>query len=134
MFLLKPLRLMFLVTGILVSQSALANFDHGEFWNQMSEDMRTFWVMGVINGQEIVMESLPDSVSIEASVKIERPTKDAIANLMTQYYADPANTFIPWNNMVVLANEKLGGKSEQYLAEKISKLRAYGKWLQEKSE
>ena len=128
---LHLLRVSLTIATIAMASVAFAAPNHGRFWNSLDDSSRELWVMGVASGQEILLEAVPESVKIDGTLRISNRTAEALVEIMTEYYSDPANTFIPLNNMLVFANKKLSGSSESQLASELAELREYGKFLQD---
>jgi hypothetical protein len=62
--------------------------------------------------------------------------KDAfvISKIMTQYYNNASNTYIPWKYMTYIAKMKLEGKSAQIIEKELEELREYAAFLRSKNK
>lgn len=107
-------------------------YNPGRVWLGANADHQLFWVWGAADGQSLLVEEL----RVDKKKRLENRllVKDAqtISEIMTQYYGDPANTYIPWHYMAVVANMKLNGQSAAALDERLRLLREYAAFQRSK--
>ena len=120
---------------LLISSSNLLNADEfipGESWLNYSEHARFMWAWGVVDGQALILEENQDLNDLKINNKIQSNGLGAVVDIMTEYYKDPANIYIPKKYMVIVASMKLNGAKESDLNEKLALFRNYAMWLKEK--
>jgi hypothetical protein len=105
------------------------DFNYGKEWHQFDNGGRLAWVWGFYEGQRIILEDLEIKDDSKTKYIISRKDIDIIRNIMTQYYNDSANTYIPWKYMTYVAKMKLTGKSKNDIEKELEMLRAYADWL-----
>lgn len=100
------------IAAILFSGSALQAREHnpGKMWLKMTEGERLLWVWGYTEGQQAILDELGIKVTIHLNWLILLKDASPISKIMTRYYNDPANTYIPLRFMVFTAKVKLEGK------------------------
>jgi hypothetical protein len=94
-------------------QKELYNF--GRRWNMLSNLSRSIYLDGFIDGQSstysAVLSDLPpnrrEPLRLQTFTFYE---SDALRDVMTSLYGDPANTYIRHDSMVYIARDKLSGK------------------------
>ena len=71
-------------------------FVPGTSWLELSESDRLGWMWGFTLGQEVILEEL--QLKSTSHLKYLIPVDDAktISEIITQYYNDAANSYIPW--------------------------------------
>ncbi|HWP36684.1 MAG TPA: hypothetical protein VNL18_03930 [Gemmatimonadales bacterium] len=95
------------------AQEELFNF--GRQWNGWSSSFRSIYLDGFIDGQSSTYFALEGDLPSERREALRQKTftfygVDAIRDVMTDLYADPANAFIRYDAMVYIARAKLDGK------------------------
>ena len=90
-------------------------FDYGRQWNSWSNFSRSTYLLGFVDGQSHTYNALFNDLPATRREPLRLQTftfydSDAIRDVMTSIYADPANTYIRHNSMVYVARDKLAGK------------------------
>ena len=108
------------------------SFIFGKVWVSITKDSRVNWVWGFAQGQEVILEEL--EIKDKSNLKYFIPVNDAdvISEIMTQYYDDFANCYIPWKYMASVAKMKLQGKSQKVIEKELERLRQYADWARPK--
>jgi hypothetical protein len=117
--------LMVLVSVAVFAQSAPApqqtqgsrwiRFNCGREWRTWTDAMRQVYVNGFMSGQADTYNAVSNNLSSDQRESLYKATflfygPDAIADVMTDLYKDPANTFIRHGAMVYIARDKLSGR------------------------
>lgn len=125
--LLKATILLALLVGSANATCATTGPDYapGDAWRRMEASSQLVWVWGVAEGQSLVVEELPKATASRLSNNLSTADAKAVSEIMAQYYNDPANAFVPWKYMAVVASKRLAGESEARLAERLRLLREY---------
>ena len=123
----KATLLLALLVGSATAMCATTGSDYapGDAWRRMEASSQMVWVWGVAEGQSLVVEELPKATASRLSNNVFIADAKAVSEIMAQNYNDPANAFVPWKYMVVVASKRLGGESEARLAERLRSLREY---------
>lgn len=111
-----------------LSNLAAAEFNYGASWLRMEETSRLMWVWGAGEGQDLLLEELKDAARNVKEHRLSSQKADTLAKIMTQYYQDAANHYVPWKYMAVVATMKLAGKTEAEVEERLRLLREYAEW------
>jgi hypothetical protein len=107
------------------------DYKPGAAWLAMSESSRFTWTFGATEGQTLIADELgPKSTLIKDNLLPSDKT-DKLAKVITQYYRDAANIYIPWRYVAVVAAWKLTGRSETQINERLELLRQYSVWTRE---
>ncbi len=90
-------------------------FNYGRQWNAWSNVSRSIYLQGFVDGQSNTYSVLSNDLPPERREALRLQTftfysADAIRDVMTNLYSDPANTFIRSNSVVYIARDKLSGK------------------------
>ena len=90
-------------------------FNFGRQWNAWSNGSRSIYLDGFVEGQSDTYLLLEKDLPKERRepLKLETFTfydSDALRDVMTSLYSDPANTYIRYGPMVYIARDKLAGK------------------------
>lgn len=109
-------------------------FTFGKLWLNMSSNSRVNWVWGVAAGQELILEELQMKSTAHLKYLISVNESDVIAEIITNYYNDSANTYIPWKYMTFIANMKLKGESATKIEKELESLRKYATYLREQRQ
>ena len=90
-------------------------FNYGRRWNAWSPSSRSIYLEGFKDGQSrtyfAVWNDLPQAR--REPIRLATFTlydADALNDVMTSLYADPANTYVQSDDMVYIARDKLSGK------------------------
>ena len=93
-------------------------FNYGQEWNTWSNGSRYVYLEGFVDGQSntyaAVLGDLPQER--REPLRLQLFTfygAQALRDVMTSLYADPANTFIRYDSMVYIARDKLSGKDTE---------------------
>jgi hypothetical protein len=91
---------------------ALFNFGHQ--WNAWSNSSRSIYLEGFVDGQSNTYLLLQNDLPKERREPHRQQTfaffdSDALRDVMTSLYSDPANTYIRYDSMVYIARDKLAG-------------------------
>jgi hypothetical protein len=97
----------------------------GDAWRRMETSSQLVWVWGAAEGQSLLVEELPKATSSRLGNNFSAADAKAVSEVMAQYYGDPANSFIPWKYMAVVASKRLAGETELRLGQRLSRLREY---------
>jgi len=115
-------RSVFLAVLILVAFSATDTtaqnsgpFNYGRRWNAWSPLDRSIYLEGFRDGQSHTYFAVADDLppARREPLKIATFTMydtEALGNVMTSLYADPANTYVQADDMVYIARDKLSGR------------------------
>jgi len=109
-------------------------YNPGESWLRISEGARLDWVWGFSQGQELILEELQIKSYSHLKYFIPLDNADVISKIMTQYYNDSSNTYIPWKYMSYIAKMKLEGKPAVKIAEQLELLRQYATYERKKKK
>ena len=109
-------------------------YNPGKSWLCMSEGSRLDWVWGFSQGQELILEELEIKSHSNLKYIISLQDADVISDIMTQYYNDSSNTYIPWKYMTYIAKMKLEGKPAVKIAEQLELLRRYAAYERKKKK
>lgn len=95
------------------SGQSLVNFGHE--WTAWSDGERSIYLEGFIDGQGHTFFLFWNVVSParRAALRLQSFTfydRNAIRDVMSSLYSDPANTYITFDAMVYIARDKLSGK------------------------
>lgn len=96
-----------------LAQNVLVNY--GAQWSSWSSPSRSIWTQGFVDGQSstylALLTDLPEARRDALRLKtFTFYDSDALRDVMTSLYADPANTYIRFDAMVYIARDKLSGK------------------------
>ena len=105
-------------------------FNYGLEWKAWSDGSRSIYLDGFVDGQSntylAVLNDLPqerrEALRLETFTFYDR---DSIRDVMTNLYADPANTYITHNAIVYIARDKLSGKDVEPIL-RIARLKDRG--------
>ena len=124
---MKKLIAILCITAILFSGTALLaeDFNYGEEWLKMSKGSRLMWVWGYTAGQTRILSELKIKSTKNLKFLILVEDASVISKIMSQYYNDPANIYIPWCHMTYIAKMKLKGRSVQEIGNNIEGLKMY---------
>jgi len=117
--------------GLLLLNEAFSqdDFDYGKMWNSWSEGMRINWVWGFTLGQDVIFEELQIKDKEKFRYYVSPLDAQVITGIMTQFYADTANNYIPWKYMAYIAKMKLNGIAQKEIERELELLRRYADWL-----
>jgi hypothetical protein len=105
----------FIVVGSCVTSAQDEQlFNYGKQWKSWPEISRLTYLMGFVNGQDSAYWALRGDVPPERREPLRLKTytfydDDALRDVMTNLYAEPANTYIRYSSMVYIARDKLAG-------------------------
>lgn len=90
-------------------------FNYGRQWNAWSNESRSIYLAGFVDGQSNAYLLLENDLPKERREPLRMQSftfydSDALRDVMTSFYADPANTYIRYDSMVYIARDKVGGK------------------------
>ncbi len=111
------------------AQRELVNY--GREWNAWSNVSRSIYLEGFVDGQSSTYIALYSDLPSERREPLRLQTftfykTDALRDVMTSLYSDPANIYIRYDSMVYIARDKLSGKDiEQTLRSAREKDRGY---------
>jgi hypothetical protein len=108
-----------------------SDYKPGVAWLGMSETTRFTWTFGATQGQTLIAEELGTKSALIKDNLLPSDQADTLAKVITQYYRDAANTYIPWRYVAVVAAWKLTGRSESQINERLESLRKYAAWARE---
>jgi hypothetical protein len=96
----------------------LANY--GRAWKAWSNRDRLIYLRGFVDGQNHTSMSLQNDLPADRRDRLVQQTftfykSDALVEVMTSLYSDPANTFITPAAMLYIARDKLAGKDIEAL-------------------
>ncbi len=133
---MKRLLTVLCTTAILFSVVNLRGeeYNPGKSWLNMSESDHLGWVWGLTKGQELILEELQIKSTENLNFLISFNNAEAISKIMSQYYKDGANTYIPWKYMTIVAKMKLEGKPAVKIEEKLELLRQYAAYERSKQK
>jgi len=122
--LLITVNLIFCFATAALSEEA---YNYGKGWNNISKEARLYWVWGFITGQATLLEEF----KTKKTMKYDISDMDAsvVSDIMTDYYNDPGNSYIPWQYMTYIAKMKLKGKKTAEIETELSLLREYSDYL-----
>jgi hypothetical protein len=107
-------------------------FNYGNAWMKNTKDDRLSWVWDFTNGQEVILEEVKPKKTLKYDITdMEAPV---ISEVMTEYYKDPGNSYIPWKYMTYIAKMKLKGKSAADIEAQLALLRQYSDYLRTESQ
>lgn len=107
------------------------DYKPGLGWLEMTDSSRFTWTLGATQGQNLITEELGDTSKLIKDNLLPSGQVDTLANIITQYYQDAANTDIPWRYMAVVAAWKLAGRPETLINQRLESLRQYAAWARE---
>ena len=117
---MKKFRYSTLILAVLLFAAVTApgqkeRFNFGKEWHLWSDYERSIYLVGFVDGQSGTYLALVDDVPKERREPLRLQTftfydSDAIRDVMTSLYGDPANTFIRHGSMLYIARDKLSGK------------------------
>lgn len=133
---MKKISMLLLFISILfLSNFAIGDeYNPGKMWSNWSEATRVNWVWGFSTGQELLLEELENKSSINLKYVIQVKDADTISEIMTQYYQDPSNTYIPWKYMTHIAKMKLEGRKNKDIQDELESLRQYANYMRNKAK
>jgi hypothetical protein len=114
--------------------SSQGDYNPGERWLRLDRDSRLIWLWGAAEGQSLLVEELSQGSRKGLKNVIPLDSADAIRDIMTQYYGDKANTYIPWKYLAVAARMKLEGSTDAALNERLRSLREYAASVRSKKQ
>jgi len=90
-------------------------FNYGKQWKSWPDICRSTYVLGFVNGQDSTYVALLDDLppARQEALRLKTYTfydEDALRDVITNLYADPANTYIRYSSIVYIARDKLAGK------------------------
>jgi hypothetical protein len=94
-------------------------------WSRMTYDARVTWLWGAAEGQGLILEELHVDPNKALENRLPFDKADVLANVMSNLYGDPANAYIPWKYLAVVANAKLNGGAEKDISHRLELLREY---------
>jgi len=102
-----------------------------EGWLASSESSRFDWTFGVTQGQALILEEINGDTSRIADSLLPADQVETLSQLITQYYQDASNAYIPWRYMAVIAAWRLAGKPEAVINKRLESLREYAQWARQ---
>ncbi|NKC13323.1 MAG: hypothetical protein GKR94_14350 [Gammaproteobacteria bacterium] len=128
----KSIPVVILIMFVWSSVSADQEYNPGKSWSRVSTDSQVYWVWGASKGQELLFEEL--QIKNAGSYENAIPMSDAqtISQVMSDLYRDPANTYVPWKYMMVVAKMKLHGATTGQVVERLELLRSYAAYERSK--
>lgn len=130
MKLLKLLLAAYIIFGITSVGLAAEAYNSGKGWMNLSKDAKLYWVWGFASGQEVLLEEAKTKRTMKYDITdLEAPV---ICEIMTEYYKDPGNSYIPWKYMPYIAKMKLKGKSTADIETELALLREYSDYERRK--
>lgn len=93
--------------------------NYGRQWNSWSNGVRQIWIQGFVEGQSDTFLKIRDTLHASGAEKPWEDLKnatfvfydyDALCDVMTNLYADAANTYIRYGATIYIARDKLSGK------------------------
>lgn len=119
-----------LLFGITNIGFAAEAYNPGKSWMNISNDAKLYWVWGFTTGQEVLIEEFKTKKTLEYDITdMEAPV---VCEVMTEYYKDPGNSYIPWKYMTYVAKMKLKGKSAADIETRLTLLREYSDYERQK--
>jgi len=119
-----------IIFGITGVGLAAETYNSGKIWMNLSKEAKLYWVWGFANGQEVLLEEAKTKKAMKYDITdLEAPV---ICEVMTEYYKDPGNSYIPWKYMTYIAKMKLKGKSIADIETELSLLREYSDYERKK--
>ena len=100
-------------------------YNPGKSWLSWSHESRFNFVWGFTEGQALILEELKMKSTKNLKWAISDNDVPAITEIMSQFYNDPANTYIPWKYMAFVAKMKLEGQPSTKIEEQLEMLRQY---------
>jgi hypothetical protein len=93
-------------------QDELVN--NGKEWNRWPNSFRSVYIDGFRDGQSHTYIAISSELSAtrREALRLETFTfyqTDALRDVMTSLYSDPANTYIGFDSMIYVARDKLSG-------------------------
>jgi hypothetical protein len=90
-------------------------FNYGRQWNVWSDTSRLIYLEGFVDGQSGTYTAVASDLPPERREPLRLQTftfydADALRDVMTSLYSDPANTYIRYDSVVYLSRDKLNGK------------------------
>lgn len=98
-------------------------FNFGKVWMKNTKDGRLMWVWGFIDGQKAILEEAKAKETLKYDITDMEAT--VVSEVMTTYYKDPGNSYIPWQYMTYIAKMKLKGKTTTDIEAELALLREY---------
>ena len=95
------------------AQDELVNY--GRDWKRWPNAARSIYLDGFIDGQSKTYFALRADLPPNRQEPLRNETftfygTDALRDVMTSFYSDPANTYISFGSMIYVARDKLSGK------------------------
>jgi len=109
-------------------------FNFGKVWMKNTEANRLMWTWGFIDGQKDILEEVKEEVKLKKTLKYDITDMEAtvVSEVMTEYYKDPGNSYIPWQYMTNIVKMKLKGKSTADIEAELELLRQYSDYRKTK--
>lgn len=90
-------------------------FNYGRQWNGWSNVSRSVYLEGFVDGQSNTFLALTNDLPAARREPLRLKTftfyeADALRDVITNLYKDPANTFIRHDSLLYIARDKLSGK------------------------
>lgn len=120
-----PALAMLCVVALLVQRGTAfaASMNFGDSWLRLQEGDRIMWVWGAAEGQLLLSSELDENVKSKLTTRIDNTKAESIAGIMTQIYRDPANAYIPWRWIALMASDKLRGVPREKIESDLESLR-----------
>jgi hypothetical protein len=100
-------------------------FIPGKMWLDCQYASRFYFVWGLTEGQALILEELKMKSTKNLKWVISSDDVPAITDIISQFYNDSANTYIPWKYMAFVAKMKLEGQNSTKIEEQLEMLRQY---------
>ena len=89
--------------------------NNGKEWKRWPNSFRSVYIDGFRDGQSHTYIAIYSDLSATRREALRQETftfyeTDALRDVMTSLYSDPANTYIGFDSMIYLARDKLSGK------------------------
>jgi hypothetical protein len=133
---MKRLLIVLCTTAILFSAVNLRGeeYNPGKSWLNWSEGEHLIWLWGFTKGQELILEELQIKSTKNLKYFISFDDAEAISKIMSQYYKDVANTYIPWKYIATVAKKKLEGVPAAKIEVELELLRQYAAYERSKKK
>lgn len=111
---------------------------YGRYWQDLSKEMKEQYVIGFKDGVSNALYHVRAKAYLEGDPKNQKDLKlvedvmkvltnihsgaRVLADVMTDLYKDPANTYIPPTELLIIAQAKLDGKSIDPMLQEQRKL------------
>lgn len=115
--------------SLLNEASSQDDFNYGKTWNSWNEGMRNNWMWGFTLGQDVIFEELQIKDKEKLRYYVSPLDANIITGIMTQFYADAANNYIPWKYLAYIGKMKLNGIAQNEIEKELELLRRYADWL-----